>query len=371
MKKSTLFSLIAVGVGIILIGLSILLVGGNFRKFGAKKAGAGQNYIYHKYECTSDITALDVKELYETAVITTGSVDKPVVEYYEYENHDYVEVSESNGKLSYERIEKKTGANIHFWFEFDMSQDTKTVITLPKNFEGPVDATCTSGALKISNLKNSTIVAKTSSGSASVENIEKSGSVSVKATSGSTKVINVNSDGNVTVETNSGLVKAEDIKCADLYCHATSGSVKVTDIECANADIGCSSGSVHSENVKSSDDIKASTTSGSIKLETLTCKNLSTESGSGSTRYNGATVDTVSSRTTSGSIRFDNLKINKSGEFKSSSGSISGNIDDKESDFSIISSTTSGSSNLNSSREGSKNLDASTTSGMIHIDFNH
>ena len=81
MKKSTLFSLIAVGVGIILIGLSILLVGGNFRKFGAKKAGAGQNYIYHKYECTSDITALDVKELYETAVITTGSVDKPVVEY--------------------------------------------------------------------------------------------------------------------------------------------------------------------------------------------------------------------------------------------------------------------------------------------------
>ena len=370
MKKSTLVSLIAIGAGIILIGLSILLVGGNFSSFASGKKGS-HNYVYTKYECTSDITALDVKELYESAVITTGNVDKPVVEYYVDEKHDYVEVKESNGKLSFERIEKKNSWGLSFWFDFDFNLDTKTVITLPEDYEGPVDAKCTSGALKISDLKNSTVVAETSSGSVSVDNIEKSGKISVKATSGSAKVSNVNSDGNVTVETHSGSSKADDVKCADFSCTATSGSVKVSGIECANAVIGCSSGTVHGENVNATGNVNASTTSGGIKLETLTCKDLITESGSGSSRYNNTTVDTVNSRTTSGSLRFDNLAVNKSAEFKATSGSISGNIDGKESDFSIISSTGSGSSNLNSSREGSKTLDASTTSGSIHIDFNH
>ena len=368
MKKSTLFSLIAVGVGILLIGLSILLVGGNFSSFASGKKG-NHNYVYTKYECTSDITALDVKELYESAVITTGNVDKPVVEYYVDEKHDYVEVKESNGKLSFERIEKNSWG-FNFWFDFDFNLDTKTVITLPEDYEGPVDAKCTSGALKISDLKNSTVVAETSSGSVSVDNIEKSGKISVKATSGSAKVSSVNSDGNVTVETHSGSSKADDVKCADFSCTATSGSVKVSGIECTNAVIGCSSGTVHGENVNATGNVNASTTSGGIKLETLTCKDLITESGSGSSRYNNTTVDTVNSRTTSGSLRFDNLAVNKSAEFKATSGSISGNIDGKESDFSIISSTGSGSSNLKSSREGSKTLDASTTSGLIHIDFN-
>ena len=370
MKKSTIFSLAAVGLGIILIGLSIILVGGNFKAFGQRK-NADSDYIYHKYECSSDINALDVKELSEAAIITTGDVNKPVVEYYERKDHDYVEVKEAGGKLSFERIEKHNGWDFEIIFGFDFANDTKTRITLPKDYEGPIDASCSSGSLKISDFKNSTVIAQTSSGSVSVENIEKSGKIYVKATSGSAHASNVNSDGNVTVETSSGSSKADNVKCADFYCHTTSGSVNVSNIESKNSDIGCSSGSLHGDTIKAEGSLKAGTTSGLIKLLNITCSDLSTESGSGSSRFDNATVDSVIARTTSGGLHFDNLTIGKSAEFKSTSGSISGNINGKESDFSIISSTGSGSSNLKNSREGAKTLDASATSGSIHINFNN
>lgn len=366
MSKSSRIALLAIGAGIILIGLGFILTRGNMKAFASKKASASRTK--YDYECTGKITAVDLEELYENAVITTGDVKNATVTYYVYEDQDVVNVDESNGTLSFTREEiDKSFFKIQF-FDFDF-EGTKTVITLPKDFEGPVKAHATSGSIDISDLKNSSLDVKTSSGSSRVENIEKSDEVSIISSSGSIKVNGITSTGDVTITSSSGSNKACSVKCKDFSSTATSGSVAAEDIECDNLSTKSSSGSVKVANATVKNNLETTATSGSVRVTESSAQDLKSRTASGSINLGNTSADTAYAECTSGGIHLEGLDVAKSAEFKSNSGSVGGSLKGKESDFSIVTSTTSGSCNLKGSREGDKKLDVSTTSGSIHIKF--
>lgn len=366
MSKPSKIALLAIAAGIILIGLGFILTGGNMKAFSSKKANA--NRTKYDYECTGKITAVDLEELYESAVITTGDVKNATVTYYVYEDKDIVNVDESNGTLSFTRKEiDKSFFQIDF-FDFDF-EGTKTVITLPKDFEGPVKAHATSGSIDVKDLKNSSVDVKTSSGSSRVENVEKSSEVTIISSSGSVKATNIASTGDVTITSSSGSNKASSVKCKDFSATATSGSVVAENIECDNLSTKSNSGSVKVANATVKNNLETGASSGSVRVTESSAKDISGKTSSGSIHFENTSADTAYAECTSGGIRLEGLDVAKSAEFKSNSGSVGGSLKGKESDFSIVTSTTSGSCNLKDSREGDKKLDVSTTSGSIHIKF--
>ena len=366
MSKTSKIALLAIAAGIILIGLGFVLTGGNMKTFASKKTNA--QHIKYDYECTGKITAVDMEELYEDAIITTGDVKNATVTYYVYDGQDEVSVKESNGTLSFTRksIDNSTFKIQFFNFDFE---STKTVITLPKDFEGPVKAHATSGSIDVKNLKNSSLDVKTSSGSSRVENIEKSDEVPIQSSSGSVKAANIVSTGNFTITSSSGSNKSSSIKCKDFSANASSGSVTAEDIECDNLSAKSSSGSVKVANATVKNTLETGATSGSVRVSDSSATDLKGQTNSGSIHFGNTDVDTAYAECTSGGIRLEGLDVANAAEFKSKSGSIGGSIKGKESDFSIVTSTTSGSCNLKGSREGNKKLDVSTTSGSIHINF--
>ena len=363
MSKVTKYSLLAIGVGLILIAIGFAITGGNWSAFSGKKSSA--NHIHYDYECTGNITAIDFTDSYESIEITTGDVSKATVSYYIFDGHDEVDIKESNGTLYFER-KHLDGSWSFFDFNFE---STKTVVTLPKDFEGPVKATTTSGGISVKDLKNSSIQVKNSSGSIRLENIANSKEITAKSTSGSVHTNNLVSTGDISLEATSGSVRAEDIKCKDLLAKASSGSVGVDKAECDNITAHSNSGSVRVLNATVKEEIDTKSNSGSSRVEDATCSSVKSESSSGSVTLDEVTADNASCSSTSGSIHLDKLDVTKSVALKANSGGIHGSIVGKESDFSIIASTTSGSCNLKGSREGEKTLDASTTSGSINIKF--
>ena len=364
MNKVTKFALLACGAGLILIAIGFAITGGNWKSFAGKKSSA--NHTHYEYECTGNITAVDFTDSYESVLITTGDVDKATVSYYVFEDHDKVNVKESNGTLY---VERESLNNVS-WVVFDFNfEDTRTVITLPKDFEGPVKADSTSGSISVKDLKNSDIEVKNSSGSIKLENIAKSGVINAKSTSGSVRANDLTSTGNITLEATSGSVNADTIKCKDLSAKASSGSVHVDNAECDNITAHSNSGSVKVNNATVKSDIASQSSSGSCRIENSTCSSLEAKTSSGSVTVEEVKADTANCETTSGGIHLDKLDVTKSAAFKANSGSVHGTLVGKESDFSIITSTTSGSCNLKGSRDGEKTLDASTISGSINIKF--
>ena len=363
MSKTTKFSLLAIGAGLVLIAIGFIITGGKMSAFAGKKAST--NHVHYDYECSGKITAVDFTDSYESVLITTGDVDKATVSYYEFDGHDQVIVKESNGTLSFER--KSTGNS---WVMFDFNfESTKTVITLPKDYEGPVNVNTTSGSIAVKDLKNSDVKAKSSSGSIKIDNVANSKEISGKATSGSVHVSSLASSGDITLESTSGSIRADGVKCKDFSGQATSGSVHIDNAECDNLKAQSNSGSVKVSDATVKEDITVKSASGSSRTENATCSSVNAESSSGSVTFKDVTADKVNGLSASGGIHLDNLAINKSAAFKANSGSINGTIKGKETDFSIIASTTSGSCNLKGSRDGEKTLDASTTSGSINIKF--
>ena len=71
----------------------------------------------------------------------------------------------------------------------------------------------------------------------------------------------------------------------------------------------------------------------------------------------------------SGGIHIESLKTGGNIDLSTKSGSIRGTIVGRESDYSIISHTTSGYNGLTDSRTGEKQLNAHATSGAIRISF--
>lgn len=173
--------------------------------------------------------------------------------------------------------------------------------------------------------------------------------IKVHSSSGSIKLDGVNAD-SFDVKNSSGSIRIKDVTASDFNVENSSGSISVQDSTIENSSVKNTSGGITLENV-SGEAVDVSTSSGSIHLDSV-C------------------ATSVDANATSGGIIVDSLDCKKSITLKNSSGGIHGTIVGKESDFAILADTSSGSNNLNNSREGEKELTCETTSGSIHLQFN-
>lgn len=110
--------------------------------------------------------------------------------------------------------------------------------------------------------------------------------------------------------------------------------------------------------------------SGSVIADGIAAGQINIGNTSGSIELNNVSISgNVDIGNTSGSIEFTNLKADGDICFGNTAGSIEGTIDGSESDYTITSTTTAGSSNLQNTTGGSKKLTAATTAGSIEITF--
>ncbi len=360
MKKSAIIAL-----SICLAGILIFCIGLSFTRKNAKRTyekGIGMR-TEKNYTCSGKINGLAVNETNIKAVIKRGDVKTPEIRYYIDEDREEVIIEEKDGKLTFTRKGKK----LFFFFNVDFSQYV-TEIVLPEDFNGSVDCVSNSGGAEVTGLNGTTVAVRSSSGSVKVEDI-RAEELTVSASSGSVRVDDIEIAGNAMFKTNSGSIKANSVKCKDLSSESTSGSNEIKAAEAKNIKVTATSGSIRCYDLTAVKNIELSNSSGSIRLEDSEAERIVSKNNSGGHDYANVKVDSILAETTSGSLKFSRLDIGKSGEFSANSGSVKGSIIGSEEDFSIITKTGSGSSNLTDTRSGDKTLDITTTSGSIKVSF--
>ena len=343
MNKSIFFGILGLIAGAILIVLSIVIIRGDFTKLNSKNAGSKYNKF--EYECSGSIDEIDIKELSETIEIVVKNVDRPAIEYWCREGQeDKAEITEKGGKLTFTRSHENISFNIGFNFD-----DTHTILTLPEDYQGPMSISTNSGSIKADEIKNKDVLyLKATSGSIKAGNIEAT-ELTVKANSGSISLKDVKCSGNVEIGNTSGSITLESISAdGDLKAENNSGSIKMTDIACG--------------------DLSAKNASGGASITNAECGKLDGECNSGSLHLTSVNAQSINGKTTSGSIKIDGIAADEI-VLKAKSGGVKGSIKGSESDYSILCSTGSGSSNLDSKRDGDKSLDVTTTSGSVKITF--
>lgn len=347
MKKLFLIGGICCSLGAVILAITLIYL--NSGKNVIKLEGKNDMYIEKRYECTSDIDSLLVAERSERLVIRSGNVSKATIVYYVPASDDNVNISETNGKLTFEREDTKT----FFTISLGSVQDTSTEIVLPSDFKGTIDATDKSGGMNVNTLeKLDGLKLHNSSGSLMLENVSVLSDVDLYCSSGSMFIEKLDVAGSLTLEEHSGRTSANNIVVTgDFSAKTSSGSSEYSNTSVAGTfSVNGSSGSIQCSQLEGND-ISVENSSGSIKLEDVFAK------------------DSVYAKNSSGSISCDNLDAGKTITLKNGSGSIKGTIAGKESDYSILSNSKSGSSNLEDSRNGEKELNVSTGSGSIKIEF--
>ncbi|MBO4506357.1 MAG: DUF4097 family beta strand repeat protein [Lachnospiraceae bacterium] len=344
MRNSVIIGILGLIAGLILVGIGFVIVRGDWSKFNGKNAAS--KYEHDEYRCSGRIDELEISERAESVEIKTGNVDHPVIEYwYREDEKDRVVITEKNGKLTFKREEQKIKVS---WFSMNF-EDTTTVITLPEDYAGPVNVSATSGSIRATDVKSgSDINLSANSGYLTAQNVA-GRNISMKANSGTIKLTDSEAEGKVSIENTSGYITVESVVAGGTVTLGNnSGFIKVNDLECG--------------------DISVQNTSGGASLAKVTCEGLYAKSSSGSLKFSGVAAKSIEAENTSGGIRLDKV-AGDTIKFSCKSGSVNGSINGREDDYSIITSTNSGSSNLTNSRSGEKSLDVTTTSGSIRITF--
>ncbi len=362
MKKSAIIALSICLAGILFTCIGFSLV----RKDAKRTNGKGFGMRTEKnYTCSDKINSLTVNETSVKAVIKRGDVKTPEIRYYVDEDREEVIIKEKDGNLTFTRKEKNI---IEFaFFNVDFTQYV-TEIILPEDFCGPVNCICSSGGAEVTGLDGTSVTVEATSGSLKVEDI-RAEELTVSASSGSVRVNNVEVAGDAKIKTTSGSIKANSVKCKDLSSGSSSGSNELKEAEAKNIKVTATSGSIRCYDLTAVRNIELSNSSGSIRLEDSQAEKIVAKNSSGGHDYTNVKADLIYGEATSGSLKFSGLEIGKSGEFHATSGTVRGNIRGSEDDFSIITETGSGSSNLPNTRSGEKTLDITTTSGSIRVSF--
>ena len=324
MKKTILIAGLCCLAGFIIMVVLLIISRGDGAMFDSKDS----RYEQREYECREKTDEIYILSSSDSIKLLSGDVDKVKITYWERPGKHEYDLNESGGKLSLTRKDLK---NVN-WGIYIGYHDTSIVVTVPKDFNGALDLNASSGSVEAKNTAAEYLKIHNSSGSIRVSNIDSQNAVNLKNTSGSIKIDNTKAT-DVTAENTSGSIKMEDINANGiLSAENTSGSVHLTDV---------------------------------VATKDITCKN-----NSGSINFDRVTTDgSVNAANTSGGVHFESLKAGGNITLKATSGSVKGSIIGKESDYSILSKTTSGGNNLTDSRNGSKELNVNTTSGSIKINF--
>lgn len=303
-----------------------------------------------------------------SADITVGtSPDNQVhITYYNTIHHEY-EITQNGNELVLKQ-------NILLWIGWDFSKTNRSVsVLIPKQFAGALSIENSSGSNTLENISLQSIDIDSSSGRINVERVSTQGDISIKGSSGSIMVNDVTSTNGV------------------LHVEGSSGSKKIYNASATSIDLSSNSGSIKAEQLSSQGDIRIKVSSGSITLNDATSLDgvLRVEGGSGSKNLSNISANTIHADSFSGKINLEhiectdiNITVTSGGtEFtdlnaqnitiESFSGRVRGNIVGKQSDFSVISRSGSGSNNLPSdwTGVGNKTLNVSVTSGSIKVEF--
>ncbi len=356
MKRITYIALAAVLAGILIIGATLFFTKGNIKTSYTFNAKTGNEITSDderkEYEASKNISEIVLGETSNNIKVEIGDVKAPTFSYMEGELAGELIIKESGNKITLERKHKDTWFGISY-IGVDFS-DYTTYVTLPKDYKGSLALKTSSGSIRVTDTKFLTdLTADSTSGNIHINDVSSKKGIVAEATSGGIEVTKAETKGNLNATSSSGSIKIENVKADGKgNARSTSGSIHVTD-----SNFG--------------EDFSSSSSSGSEKLMNVTTgKEFSVNTTSGSINADNVSVGTdVNFESSSGTIHFDNLAARNDITMRATSGSIRGTISGKESDYSIITNTNSGSCNLDDARDGDKELNVDTSSGSIHIDF--
>lgn len=355
MKKITYIALAAVLAGALIIGTTLFFTKGKISTTLSFNNTTGERTLTNderkSYEAKEGITIIELDESSCNINVQIGDVKVPTFSYMEGDKTGKLNITEKGNKIVLEREHSKNHVNIAvIGMDFE---DCSTYITLPQSYAGSLDLSSSSGSIKVDGTDcYEDLITQSSSGDITINGVVSKNGVGATATSGSINLQSIKADGFVEVFSRSGTINADAVECSrDCTFKTTSGSIKLSGIAARDISSTSSSGSENLSNIEASGNLAANSTSGSIHLDSIAV---------------GANVSLESS---SGSIHFDKFAAGGDLNFKATSGTIKGTIEGQESDYSIMSHSTSGSNNLESTRTGDKKLDVNTTSGSVHISF--
>lgn len=316
---------IIIAAGSCIIGVLLIAIALFIARKDHSMLNTNVKYDKLQYVCSSDVTSIEVEESSNEVFIKKGDVDKIVVDYYYDEKYLEYTFEEHDSTFTVKRVPKKLSISWGINIDFDWP---KLILTVPEKEYDNIDVKLSSGSVAVSDL--------------TVKNLK------VKNSSGSLKIADVKGE-NVHVENTSGSLSVNGVQTTTLEADNSSGKINISDITASSLRAENTSGGIDIDNVNSSA-ISAKTSSGGLRIENTSC-------------------DTISGKSTSGNIKIESLDAATEIVLQASSGGIHGSIVGKAEDFSIITNTTSGSSNLQNGNGGSKRLNCETTSGNIKIDF--
>ena len=341
---------------IILITALVLILGGFALSIGTLAiAGLPFGEEYHAYRTEHD-AALSIRTDLNSAslYIRQTDGDKIVVTCNDVENDRRITVTERNGVLEITYEAEPWYRDVRSWVSFGVSPKYDVEIAIPKVYD---------------TAKKITIEAK--SGRVEVEEVALP-SADFNVTSGFVEFDEVTCAGALSISTASGMIVLDKVRTAGaLSIRATSGSIHLSDIKCGgDLSIDGTSGSLRLETIWVGGSLMAGRTSGTITGEAITCKgDLLLQTNSGAIHVDDASAASLQARATSGSLKFEDLMANDI-HLETTSGAIRATIKGKMSDYTITSSTTSGSNNLPEYQTGAeKTLVAKATSGSIKVKF--
>ncbi|MCR5432300.1 MAG: DUF4097 domain-containing protein [Lachnospiraceae bacterium] len=283
--------------------------------------------IERNYVCHGRIDHIQITGSSEKIIVEGRDVENVMLSYLECPGKQEFTLIEQNGTLT---LEKKNIRSI-LWLLYQPFIDNGIKVVVPRGFNGTLEIDSSSGRIVVSDL-----------------NAE-----------------------NMSIRCSSGAIKVEQIGIGNLCIESSSGAVKTESINTGNLSINTSSGAIRIDNVNSRNNINVGCSSGMITLvDSTAAGNISLGSHSGLTRLIRVSAGgSVTAGNTSGGIHFESLKTGGNIDFSTMSGAIRGSILGRQSDYSIISHTTTGHNGIVNSRTGAKEMNISTTAGAIKVSF--
>lgn len=313
MKKATIILLIVAGA-VFTAGITCLVIAGALTGFHYGNLYSTRNY--EKIE--TDIELADGDNL--TVILATSDLNVRIapfpttdntvhIVYYEAQDRKF-ELTHENGEIKLKSL--SPSFSLFTIFSVDLS-DYAVEIALPESFNGKVSLSSTTGDISVSSL---------------------------------------------------------DIPDKTLELNATTGHISLENATAYNISVNSSTGHINLENIVSGSDVTARATTGSVTLNGVSAKGkIACESDTGSQRSDKLNAPVVSIATSTGGIRFNDIDA-QDVRLRASTGSVSGKLCGSDSEYSIVSSSSTGRNNLPESwGKGERKLNVRTSTGDIKITF--
>lgn len=173
-------------------------------------------------------------------------------------------------------------------------------------------------------------------------------SLDLKTTTGEIKVNGINAQ-IIKAAATTGELELKNVAAPTIIVSATTGNIELDHVNGTELSARCTTGQIKIDNAMITNSINAETTTGAIRMNTVTVALLKGTCTTGSVRITELTCPDIDLRVSTGEIRVE--------------------IIGQKSDYKITSSTSTGSSNVNSTETGDKRLFVKTSTGSIKVSW--